>query len=165
MGGQFHTNLWSAFWRPKPQVVAFTKKCNLFVGMQEWYIIPREVDFMVSENIHTHPTVEVHSHVAAPSNWESPFPQASKKGKVVRGLPPVLFFFLGWGRWDVGTHRLKGSLKRKSKSERLTFLKDNISLGKWDSLTYFPDRKLGGVGGGGRWYQKSLCGRSTVKPR
>ena len=84
---------------------------------------------MVSENSHTHPTTEVHSHVAAPSNSDPP-PSASKKGKVARGLPPILFFFLGWGWWDVGTHRLEGSLKRKSKSERLTFLKDNISLGK-----------------------------------
>ena len=106
------------------------RKCNLFVGMQEWYIIPREVDFMVSENIYTHPTMEVHSHVAAPSNSENSSPWASKKGRMVRGLPPILFFFLGWGWWDVGTHRLEGSLKRKSESERLTFLKDNISLGK-----------------------------------
>ena len=100
--------------------------------MQEWYIIPREVDFMVSENIHTHPPppLGVHSHVAAPSNSENPSPWASKKGKVARGLPPILFFFLGWGWWDVGTHRLEGSLKRKSESERLTFLKDNIFLGK-----------------------------------
>ena len=45
--------------------------------MQEWYIIPREVDFMVSENIHTQPTTEVQSHVAVPSNWENPSPQAS----------------------------------------------------------------------------------------
>lgn len=59
-----------------------------------------------------------------------PPPRASKKGKVAKGLPPILFFFLGWGWWDVGTHRLGGSLKRKSESERLTFLKDNISLGK-----------------------------------
>ena len=57
-------------------------------------------------------------------------PPASKKGKVARGLSPILFFFVGWGWWDVGTHRLEGSLKRKSKGERLTFLKDNISLGK-----------------------------------
>ena len=100
------------------------------MGMQECYVIPREVVFMVSENIHTHPTTEVHSHVVAPSNSENPSPWASKKGKVGRGLPPILSFFLGWGWWDVGTHRLGGSLKRKSESERLTFLKDNISLGK-----------------------------------
>ena len=101
--------------------------------MQEWYIIPRGVDFLVSENIHTHPTTEVHSHVAAPSNSQlrtPPPPWASKKGKVARGLPPILFFFLGCGWWDVGAQRLEGSLKRKSKSERLTFLKGNISLGK-----------------------------------
>ena len=66
--------------------------------MQECYIVPRE---------------EVHSHVVAPSNSENPSPQASKKGKVKRGLPPILFFFLGWGWWDVATHRLGGSLKRK----------------------------------------------------
>ena len=102
--------------------------------MQEWYIIPRGVDFLVSENIHTHPITEVHSHVAAPSNSQlrppPPSRRASKKGKVARGLSPILFFFLGWGWWDVGTQRLEGSLKRKSKSERLTFLKGNISLGK-----------------------------------
>ena len=63
-------------------------------------------------------------------NSAPPPPRASKKGKVARGLPPILFFFLGWGWWDVGTQRLEGSLKRKSKSERLTFLKGNISLGK-----------------------------------
>ena len=120
---------------PSLKLLPLWKKCNLFVGMQEWYIIHREVDFMVSENIHTHPTMEVQSHVAAPSNSENSSPRASKKGKVARGLPPILFFFVGWGWWDVGTHRLEGSLKRKSKGERLTFLKDNISLGKWDSLT------------------------------
>ena len=65
--------------------------------MQEWYIIPREVDFMVSENIHTHPTVEFYSREAAPSNWENPSLQASKKGTMAKGLPPILFFFLGWG--------------------------------------------------------------------
>lgn len=69
------------------------------------YIIPREVDFMVSENIHIHPTMEVYSLVAAPSNPENPSPWATKKGKVARGLPPVLFFFLEWGWWDVATHR------------------------------------------------------------
>ena len=73
------------------------KKCNLFVGMQEWYIIPREVDFMVSENIHTHPTMEVHSHVAAPSNSENPSPLGFQKRESGKRAPSYPFLFLGVG--------------------------------------------------------------------
>ena len=64
--------------------------------MQEWYIIHREVDFMVSENIHTHPTTEVQSHVAAPSNSENPSPGFQKRESGKRALShPFLFRGVG----------------------------------------------------------------------
>ena len=52
---------------------------------------------MVSENIHTHPTMEVHNHVAAPSNWENPFTGLLKKAKLQEGSLPSFYFSWGGG--------------------------------------------------------------------
>ena len=52
---------------------------------------------MVSENIHTHPTTEVQSHVAALSNSENPSPGLPKKGKWQEGSLPSFSFSWGGG--------------------------------------------------------------------
>ena len=83
--------------------------------MQEWYIIPRGVDFLVSENVHTHPTTEVHSHVAAPSNSQlrPPPPPGFQKRESGKRAPSHPFLFLGVGVVGCGYTKARRVIEKK----------------------------------------------------